>query len=307
MRSLSILCYHGVIDSIPNGFNSSGKHLNLRVFERQIDFLARNFEIVTMKDVENFYRNDGHLPKKSVAVTFDDGYANNLKYAHGILEKKSVKATLYIATGYIGSDKLMWSDEIELLILSITDAKFKVRLDQEITFDGSTIESKLIALNQIKKYLKKSPPEMINVVISSLSKYVVDYKKRIIPDLHDFLNWNQVRQMKSSNTWDIGAHTVDHFSLGTLSPSAGISQVKNSIEKISKELNNDELPLFSFPEGQRFDMPVYAVKYLRDLGFKTAPSAMSGKNFLLKLLNTKPVHLKRYLVGFEGLDFPWQF
>lgn len=307
MRSLSILCYHGVVDSIPNGFNSSGKHLNLRVFERQIDFLAKNFEIVTMKDVENFYQNNTDLPKKSVAVTFDDGYANNLKYAHEVLEKKSMKATVYIATGYIGSDKLMWSDEIELLILSINAAKFKVMLDHEITFDGSTIGSKLIALNQIKKYLKKSPPEMIGVVISSLSKYVEDYKKGIIPDLHDFLNWNQVRQMKSSNTWDVGAHTVDHFSLGTLSPSAGITQIKNSIDKIAKELKSDELPLFSFPEGQSFDMPVYSVKYLRNLGFKTAPSAISGKNYLSKLSNAKPMRLRRYLVGFEGLDFPWQF
>ena len=113
--------------------------------------------------------------------------------------------------------------------------------------------------------------------------------------------------MKSSNTWDVGAHTVDHFSVGTLSPSAGITQIKNSIDKISKELKSDELPLFSFPEGQSFDMPVYAVKYLRNLGFKTAPSAISGKNFLSKLSNAKPMRLRRYLVGFEGLDFPWQF
>jgi peptidoglycan/xylan/chitin deacetylase (PgdA/CDA1 family) len=306
MRELSIICYHGVVDKIPKSFNSSGKHLNLEIFQKQINFLASNFEIVTMRDVENFFHSRKDLPKKSIAITFDDGYANNLKYAHGILENLSVPATIYLSTGYIGMNRLIWSDEVELAVLSLPFEKFKIKLDQEILFDSSTVEKRIVALNQIKKVLKKSPPKVIASVISELTVHNKNYRARVTPDLHSFLDWDEVRFMKSSKIWEIGAHTVDHYSLGTVSSRVGIAQIKDSIFKLSQEVETSDLPLFSYPEGQNFDIPSYAVDCLNSLGIKSSPSAIAGKNMISRFRTKRAMFLKRYLVGFENLDFPWK-
>jgi peptidoglycan/xylan/chitin deacetylase (PgdA/CDA1 family) len=306
MREISILCYHGIVDKIPDGFNYSGKHLDVKEFKKQIEFLTKNFEIITMRQIENYLQGKKDIPKKSIALTFDDGYANNTKYAEPVLKDLGAKATLYLATGYIGTGKLMWSDEIELAILTFPSDNFKLRLDKEIFFNISTLENRHLALREIKTYLKKSLPEKIYYVLQELKKLARISKFSIDADLHSFLSWDDVRSMHSSNIWEIGAHTVDHYSLGVLSPRVGINQIRNSVNRVKDELNIDYAPLFSYPEGREFDMPLYASEFLKDIGLKSAPSALPGRNNLTKLSKKRAMRLKRYLVGFESLSFPWK-
>jgi len=57
----------------------------------------------------------GVLPPKSVAVTFDDGYADNLYQAKPLLEKYAIPATVFICTGYAGKE--FWWDELDRLVM----------------------------------------------------------------------------------------------------------------------------------------------------------------------------------------------
>jgi len=46
------------------------------------------------------------VPKKSVLVTFDDGYLDNWVYAHPVLKEFGQRATLFLITGWIGDGPL---------------------------------------------------------------------------------------------------------------------------------------------------------------------------------------------------------
>lgn len=59
----------------------------------------------------------GHLPANAAAVTFDDGYVDNLKAAKPLLQRAGVPAAVFIATGYIGKGKEFWWDELARLML----------------------------------------------------------------------------------------------------------------------------------------------------------------------------------------------
>ena len=305
MLEVSILCYHGIIKDTPPGFNSSGKHLNVEKFENQMSFLAKNFEIVSMQNIENYFLGLGSLPKKSIAITFDDGYANNLWIAHPILEKYGLKATIYLATGYIDSPKIMWSDRLELALIHSKITEFEIMLNKIHYFDLSSLANKLDTLKSIKSYIKKANPKINNKILDAVDQKLEIDKNLTIPLIHRFLEWEDVRFMNSTNVWDIGAHTEDHYSLGTLSPRDGIKQIKNSLLKVKTELAYDGYPLFSYPEGRNFDIPGYAIQFLRSIGFNTAPSANPGKNYITRFSSKNAMKLKRYLVGFENLDFPW--
>lgn len=88
-----VLMYHMVRDHI-----SGAKFNKLRVkpaeFERQIAWMkSQGFHFVTMCELQ---KNWGQHPEKTVAITFDDGYLDNLENALPILEKYQAKATIYV-------------------------------------------------------------------------------------------------------------------------------------------------------------------------------------------------------------------
>lgn len=88
-----ILMYHMVREHI-----DGAKFNKLRVtpveFEKQIAWMkSQNFNFVTMQELQE---NWGKHPEKTVAITFDDGYLDNLEHAYPVLEKYQAKATIYV-------------------------------------------------------------------------------------------------------------------------------------------------------------------------------------------------------------------
>lgn len=88
-----VLMYHMVREHI-----EGAKFNKLRVkpaeFEKQVAWMkAENFHFVTMYELQQNW--DRH-PEKTVAITFDDGYLDNLENAYPILEKYQAKATIYV-------------------------------------------------------------------------------------------------------------------------------------------------------------------------------------------------------------------
>ena len=88
-----VLMYHMVREHI-----DGAKFNKLRVqpaeFEKQVAWLkAEGFHFVTMQELQQQW---GKHPEKTVAITFDDGYLDNLEYAYPILEKYQAKATIYV-------------------------------------------------------------------------------------------------------------------------------------------------------------------------------------------------------------------
>jgi len=88
-----ILMYHMVREPIPGAkFNSL--RVSPEVFRRQLEYLSEHgWTFFTMSELMN---NKHSLPEKSVALTFDDGYADNLLNALPILKRYQAKATIYL-------------------------------------------------------------------------------------------------------------------------------------------------------------------------------------------------------------------
>jgi hypothetical protein len=108
--------------------------------------------------------------------------------------------------------------------------------------------------------------------------------------------------------WSMGSWCT-HFesdSLGTISNNDIKSEIIGSILKVSQEIGGRHTPLFSYPEGQEGDIPSLAIDTIKDLGLNSAPSAIYGKNQLPFKSSSEYFKLRRCMVGFEGLIFPWR-
>ncbi len=89
---IAILFYHRVADSHPNDWT-----MNTRDFSLQLDWLQKNFDIVTLEEAQRRIvarYND----RPTVAITFDDGYADNVKTAIPELVRRNLPATYFVVT-----------------------------------------------------------------------------------------------------------------------------------------------------------------------------------------------------------------
>ena len=66
-------------------------------------FLDNDYKIVPVSDLIKYYDTGAPLPKKAVALSFDDGYLEHYQNAFPILKKYNVKATFFIPTGWVSS------------------------------------------------------------------------------------------------------------------------------------------------------------------------------------------------------------
>lgn len=96
--SVSVLMYHHVLPK--RGFIAS----SVDEFKQQMNFLAKN-GYTTLSSNEFLLYKKGKLkvPKKSVLITFDDGWRDNFFYAYPILKEFGLKATIFLVTDWIQS------------------------------------------------------------------------------------------------------------------------------------------------------------------------------------------------------------
>lgn len=105
--------YHRVADVAHDPWGLAVSPAN---FAAQLDLLRRRRTVLTMTEfVARALA--GSLPRRAVAITFDDGYADNLEAASPILRDAGVPATLFLATGPTIEHGAYWFEELAELIL----------------------------------------------------------------------------------------------------------------------------------------------------------------------------------------------
>lgn len=98
-----ILMYH-MISEPRAGARFNGLRVSPAMFERQLRWLRQDgWQSFTVSEL---VESAGELPAKSFAITFDDGYADNLLQALPLLQKYACKATLYLVVDRFNRD---WS------------------------------------------------------------------------------------------------------------------------------------------------------------------------------------------------------
>lgn len=299
----TVLLYHGVhADGIDLGLrNSSGKHVARAVFAEQMECLKEVRPVVSMRQIADAHLGRAELPNGAVAVTFDDGFRNNLTQALPILEVFGIPATLYVATGYIDTGRFIWTDQLEAAFLQ-SDADFiDLNVGNEtFRYSLANDDEQIFAYNdtrlRCKHFSNEKKDEVVNAIVERLAG-------NLGPEdpLSAFMTWDELRRMNASPLVDIGAHTVDHIALARVPHEDMTSQIDRSVSKLSDELS-EPCTLFSYPEGQEDDFNADVIEHLMKRGFDHCPTAIDGDN---NLQRTDPFHILRRMVGMEGRPFPF--
>lgn len=108
-RGAAILMYHSVLDEPLQSANFLGDTAHsCDVFRAQMELLSREFHPVSLDQVAGFVAGKTDLPSRAVAVTFDDGYADNFEVVAPILRELGIPATFYVTVDCIERRELPW-------------------------------------------------------------------------------------------------------------------------------------------------------------------------------------------------------
>ena len=287
---LVILLYHRVCDLAHDPHRLA---VPPALFRAQIERLRARMPIVRL---------DQRWPPRrgpAAAVTFDDGYADNLEQALPILESLEVPATFFITTGNVGDGHEFWWDELERLVQDgERPARFRLE-DPEHGGDwpSATDEERARLLRELHarvKYLDAARRARWFAQLRGWARTPLSTRPS-----HRPLTVDELRRLAASPWVTIGAHTVTHTRLASLGIPIQRAEITASRKQLELWLGR-EVNAFSFPFGERRDFTSASVKLCRAAGFLHSATNVPGTCHRW----TDPQRLPRHVVrGWPADEF----
>ena len=281
-----ILMYHRIADVSADPW---GLCVSPQNFGEHLQVLKTATTVMRLEDLAKAQQ-QGNIPEKAVVITFDDGYIDNFVNAKPLLEQYQIPATIFLASGYIGSDREFWWDELERIFLSpgelpatltlkINDRVYNWDLSQVTEYTESDYErerhlsawqgqkgSRHAIFYSVWETLQPLPNQPQKLALDDIIKW----SKRSPTARPDYrpMNREEAQKLISGGLIEVGAHTVNHPCLsahGETYQQQEISQSKTTIEK----LLGRTITTFAYPFGAYNQATVPLVE---NLGFTCACS-----------------------------------
>jgi peptidoglycan/xylan/chitin deacetylase (PgdA/CDA1 family) len=258
-----ILLYHRISPDQDNLFFT--EPVSPQSFEKQLEDLSRTYELLSLDKLACYIQQRKTLPKKALVITMDDGYKDNYLYAYPILKKYHAPATIFLATGHIGTERLFWYNKVQYIIHATCLVEADV--DGLGKFRLQSRENKLKASSIVVERLKRMPEREKNSLVDRLANAL---GVNIPDDLgREFvLSWDEVKEM-SSDGIAFGAHTVSHPILTNLPLEQAKWEIAQSKKDIEERLRQP-VTAFAYPNGGHRDFNTQIANLVKESGFLCA-------------------------------------
>ena len=238
-------------------------------FEDLIAFLSRNFRVAPLYESVSAIFEHRHA-FHSVAITFDDGYADNAEVAFPVLRKYGVPATFFVASGLLDGG-VMWNDRIiEALRVApgpVLDLSPFGLGEYAVANNGERRQSLREIIPRLK-YLNEAERVEVAMTIAETAGASTQ------PNL--MMTSSQLAALAVEPLADIGGHTVSHPILKSLPADQAFSEIADGKARL-EELTGTPLKCFAFPNGvPDRDYNREHVSMVRKAGFEFAVSTSPG-------------------------------
>jgi peptidoglycan/xylan/chitin deacetylase (PgdA/CDA1 family) len=264
-RGALIFVFHRITD-LPNPFRSG---LPVELFDQLCRHLAQHYTVLPLADLDA-RRASG---SSSVAITFDDGYADNYRLALPVLRRHGLPATVFITTGCMEGRNLLWTSRLAWTLEHGTAAGDLVSL-RDRTLQLSTREDRLHVLEILKQELKALDHVEREEILAELAAAMggVDFSGL----RREMLTWEQLAEMEAAG-FIAGAHTISHPILAREPRERVRQEITGSRDELEGRLRR-KVDLFAYPNGGPTDYDEQTIEEVRQAGFRLACTMAFGAN-----------------------------
>ncbi len=262
---LTVICYHNVeatpcFDAPPDA--------GARGLTRQLQILRRLAQPVELRaGLEALER--GRLPRRVVAVTFDDGYRDNVSVALPILERLGIPASFFLVTDLCSGARTAWWEDVAWAIRARSEHRLDWNSTRYDLSSGTVAASRDLLLANLKKLRRDEREAAVASITARLAP-----KGRPPSDL--FLDWDDARLLHRRG-FSIGSHTCTHPILARESSPVQQVELERSKEILERELDTP-IELLAYPNGEATDVSDMTVDTAQSARYRYACTTIVGAN-----------------------------
>ncbi len=288
---IAVLMYHRVYETSVDPWGTCVSPAN---FDQQMEYLSRRHTVLSVSRLVGLLA-AGRLPKRAVALTFDDGYRDNLSTAKPVLERWDLPATFFVPTGLMEGSREFWWDELSRVLLEpgSLPRTFDIGLGTEA--DGWELGDSAVYTAEDRRrheawtVHQRHDPTPRHALLRSLNDHVYllpqGDKQRVLDRLfewsgvssdgrrsHRTLTGDELLEVERGGLVDVGGHSVTHPVLSALPLEAQREEItKNKAEL--EDILGHPVSSFAYPHGA-YGRETAAL--VRNAGFASAVTVENG-------------------------------
>jgi len=272
-------------------------------FERRIRFLKKHCTPVSMDQATDALKK-GALPSHAVALTFDDGYKDNLEIVLPILKKYGVPAAFYLTSGFMDGAHEFWFNKLIESVCRTSASSLQLGPGKG-AYSLRTSREKVEAINGVVALVKAVPENEKQKILQDVEERL-GYERGAGKPILPMLSWTEVRELLASPLATLGGHTMTHPVLTRIPEAEARREIVSGKELLCQKTGQD-VRHFAYPNGRAQDQNARIRELVAEAGFTSACTTEPGGN----PLGSDPYMLKRdgfdqepfYMFGLKVLGF----
>ncbi len=237
-----------------------------RGFKSQMKALARLATVLPLDEALGRLAAGESLPPRAVAITFDDGYRDNLTLGVPVLEELGLPATFFLVPELLSGNIDAWWETIGWALDESDRASFSWE-GVTFTLNGSDRQS---AYSPIVRRLKRMSKAKRDEAMRELLEVLAPAGDP--PEL--FMDWEGARELVRRG-FSVQSHTLNHVVLSEETPEEQLRELAEGRTRLESELDI-KISSIAYPQGTPVDYDQVTVAAAAEAGYKWGLTTREG-------------------------------